>query len=99
MYDKRREFDFDILGLPAHSSNIPNNMVYGIICSQFCRFADICMREQDFLYNCQLIIDKVGHNGFPAWLLRKYVIKFNNRKNRTIAKFRFDRGLNYFITF
>ena len=99
VYDKRREFDFDILGLPAHSSNIPNNMVYGIICSQFCRFADICMREQDFLYNCQLIIDKVGHNGFPAWLLRKYVIKFNNRKNRTIAKFRFDRGLNYFITF
>ena len=99
VYDKRREFDFDILGLPAYSSNIPSNMAYGIICSQFCRFADICMREQDFLYNCQLIIDKIGHNGFPAWLLRKYVVKFKNRKNRTIAKFRLDRGLNYFITF
>ena len=99
VYDKRRAFEFDILGLPAYSSNIPNNMAYGIICSQFCRFANICMREQDFLYNCQLIIDKIGHNGFPAWLLRKYVVKFKDRKNRSIAKFNFNRELNYLIEF
>ena len=94
VYDKRREFNFDILGLPSFFSNIPNNMAYGIICSQFCRFANICIREQDFLYNCQLVVNKISQNGFPAWLLRKYVRKFKYRKNRTLLKFNFDREFN-----
>ena len=99
VYDKRREFEFDILGLPAYSSNIPNNMAYGIICSQFYRFANICMEKRDFLYNCQLVIDKISHNGFPAWLLRRYVVKFKNKKHRSIIKFNLDRELEYLIEF
>ena len=99
VYDKRREFEFEILGLPAFSSNVPNNMAYGVICSQFCRFANICMRKEDFLYNCQLVVDKIGHNGFPAWLLKKFVIKFKHRKNRTIAKFNLELNLEDHIVF
>ena len=87
------------MGLPAFSSNVPNNMAYGVICSQFCRFANICMRKEDFLYNCQLVVDKIGHNGFPAWLLKKFVIKFKHRKNRTIAKFNLELNLEDHIVF
>ena len=99
VYDKRREFEFDILGLPAFASNIPNNMSYGIICSQFCRFANICMKREDFLFNCQLVIDKIKHNGFPTWLLKKYVRKFRYRKNRTITKFGLDHNLDDLLIF
>ena len=99
VYDKRRDYNFDILGLPAFSSNIPNNMTYGIICSQFSRFASICMREHDFIFNCQLVINKIYNNGFPSWLLKKYTKKFKFNKNRTLAKFNFDRDLINLIDF
>ena len=99
VYDKRREFEFDILGLPAFSSNVPNNMAYGVICSQFSRFARICMRKEDFLHNCQLVIDKINVNGFPAWLLRKFVRKFQYNKSRTIAKFNLELNLDNLIDF
>ena len=99
VYDKRRDFNFNILGLPAFSSNIPNNMTYGIICSQFSRFASNCMLGEDFITNCQLIINKIYSNGYPNWLLKKYVKKFMYKKNRTIAKFDFDTDLINLIDF
>ena len=99
VYDKRREFNFDILGLPSFQSNIPINMTYGIICSQFCRFANICMNIEDFLYNCQLVINKLKYNGFPAWILKKFVKKFRFRKSRTITKYNFDRDIDYILEF
>ena len=99
VYDKRRDYDFEILGLPAFLSNIPYNMTYGIICSQFSRFANICMKGEDFLFNCQLVIDKIQSNGFPSWLLKKYVNKFKYNKYRTIAKFNFNRSLVQLINF
>ena len=99
VYDKRRDFNFDILGLPAFLSNIPYNMTYGIICSQFSRFANICMTEHDFIFNCQLVINKMHLNGFPSWLLKKYVNKFRYNKSRTIAKFNFNRNLIHLIDF
>ena len=99
VYDKRREFEFDILGLPAFYSNIPNNMAYGIICSQFSRFASICMRKEDFIINCQLVINKINYNGFPSWLLKRFVRKFQYKKNRTIAKFNLGIGLDNLIDF
>ena len=99
VYDKRRDFDFEILGLPAFSSNIPKKMAFGIICSQFIRFANICMVKEDFIYNCQLVINKISNNGFPIWLLKNYVIKFQNRKNRLLTKFNLGRDLHFHFEF
>ena len=99
IYDKRRDFDFEILGLPAYFSNIPYNMTYGIICSQFIRFSNICMIQQDFMYNCQLVINKIHANGFPIWLLKKYINKFTYNKRRSIVKFNLDRNMINYIDF
>ena len=99
VYDKRREFNFDILGLPSFISNIPVNMAYGIICSQFCRFTNICMRKEDFLHNCQLVINKLKYNSFPAWLLKKFVKKFRFRKSRTLTKFNLEVYIDYILEF
>ena len=99
VYDKRRDYNFEILGLPAFLSNIPYNMTYGVICSQFSRFANICMVEQDFINNCQLVINKTLSNGFPSWLLKKFVNKFKYNKSRTIAKFNLNRNMIHLINF
>ena len=37
VYDKRRDYNFDILGLPSFNSNIPNSSTYGVLCSQVSR--------------------------------------------------------------
>ena len=99
VYDKRRHFNFDILGLPAFSSNVPAKMAFGVMCAQFCRFAYVCMMGRDFLHNCQLFVDKLHQNGYPPWLLRKFISKFENKKARSFSKFNLDGELKYLIDF
>ena len=99
IYDKRRDFNFEILGLPAFLSNIPNNLTYGIISSQFTRFARVCMKGHEYIENCQTIINKIRSNGFPSGLLKKYIIKFKRKKGPTIAKFNFDQDLDCLLEF
>ena len=87
IYDKRRDFNFDILGLPSFRSNIPVKMIYGVMCSQFCRFASVCKYRDDFISNCKLVISKLKNNGSPINLLKKYVRKFFYTKKMTIKKY------------
>ena len=99
VYDKRRDFNFEILGLPAFMSNTPVNMTFGVICSQFSRFAKICMESHDFISNCQLVINKIRRNGFPANLVHKLVKKFKYKKAHKITKFRLPSDLNHLLEF
>ena len=87
IYDKRRDFNFDILGLPSFRSNIPVKMIYGVMCSQFCRFASVCKYRDDFIFNCKLVISRLQNNGCPVGLMRKYVRKFFYTKKLTVMKF------------
>ena len=57
------------------------------------------MRQEDFVANCQQVVNKINRNGFPAWLLRKFVRKFQYKKNRTIAKFNLELNLDGLINF
>ena len=74
-------------------------MTYGIICSQFIRFSSICMIQQDFIFNCQLVINKINSNGFPIWLLKKFINKFTYNKRRSIVKFNLNRNMINYIDF
>ena len=94
IYDKRRDFNFEILGLPSYRSNIPVKTIYAVMCSQFCRFAFVCKYREDFIFNCKLVISKLQHNGCPISLLRKYVRKFFYTKKLTVMKF----GQNFDFT-
>ena len=98
IYDKRRDFNFDILGLPSFTSNVPISMTYGVICAQFCRFALVCQLKEDFIYNCQLLIIKLQQNGFPNSILIRFINKFQYNKRLTLLKFEInDRFINYIV--
>ena len=87
VYDKRRDFNFDILGLPSFYSNIPMKLVYGVLCSQFCRYSSNCKFREDFVFNCQLFINRLLQNGFPSYHLKKLVNKFEFNKHLSLSKF------------
>ena len=93
VYDKRRDFNFEILGLPSFTSNVPGKMAYGVLCSQFCRFASICTYKEDFVHNCQMFIRKLQQNGYPPNILADFITRFEHNKLMTLMKFRFNDKL------
>ena len=42
IYDKRDEFDFDIVNFPFLDGNVPRRPFYGVYISQLIRFARVC---------------------------------------------------------
>ena len=99
VYDKRRDYNFEILGLLSFNSNTPNKLAYGVLCSQFCRYASICKFKEDFIFNCQLFINKLKQNEFPTCYLKKLVNKFQYNKNLTLSKFNLDSRLVSLLVF
>ena len=55
------------------------------------------MVKDDFIHNCQLVINKLSNNGFPMWLLKKYVTRFHNSNNRLLLKFDLGMELQYLV--
>jgi hypothetical protein len=64
VYDKRRDFDFEVLRLPEKSSNQP--MTVGLNCfySQLIRIARIVNNREDFLFNFCLLVTTMKQRGF-----------------------------------
>ena len=42
IYDKRDDFDFDIVNFPFLDGDVPRRALYGVYVSQLIRFAKIC---------------------------------------------------------
>ena len=53
IYDKRDDFNFDIVNFPHLSSNIPSSPAYGVYISQLIRYARACSHYQDFFTTTQ----------------------------------------------
>ena len=73
-------------------------MTYGVLCSQFCRFASVCHCKEDFIFNCQLFINKLQQNGFPSHIFSKYINKFEYNKRLTLLKFNLNSKLTIYIS-
>jgi len=81
IYDKRRDYDFIILGMISPFSNLPSYMGYNVISSQFYRYARVCSFKKDFMENCNITINILKRNGFKDIILRKFIKKFFNKNN------------------
>ena len=46
IYDKRDDFDFDIVNFPFLDGDVPRRASYGVYISQLIRFAQSCYRLQ-----------------------------------------------------
>ena len=48
VYDKRDDFDFDIVNFPFLDGDVPRRPSYGVYMSQLIRFARVCSRVEYF---------------------------------------------------
>ena len=86
IYDKRDDFDFDIVN-PFIDGDIPRNTSYGVYISQLIRFARVSSHVADFKTRNQILTAKLLKQGYRYHKLRKTFSKFYRRHYDLISKF------------
>ena len=71
IYDKRDDFDFEIVNFPFLDGEVPCSTSYGVYISQFIRFARASRCVADFNTRNKLLTQKLLKQGFRYHKLRK----------------------------
>ena len=92
IYDKRDDFDFDIVNFPFLDGDVPRRPSYGVYISQLIRFARVCRHVDDFNARNKWLTAKLLKQGYRYHKLRKAFSMFYRQHNEMVSKF--DVGLN-----
>ena len=76
IYDKRDDFDFDIVTFPFLDGDVPRRTSYGVYISQLIRFARASSNLNDFNYRNKALTAKLLRHGYRYFKLRKAFSKF-----------------------
>ena len=87
IYDKRDDFDFDIVNFPFLDGDVPRRASYGIYISQLIRFARVCNHVTDFNARNKCLTAKLLQQGYRYHKLRKTFSKFYRRHYELISKY------------
>jgi len=90
VYDKRDDFNFDIVNYPYMNSNIPISPAYGVYVSRLIAFARICTDFRDFSQRHKLLVCKLLKQGFTKIKLKKVLLKFQHKYNDILMKYHVD---------
>ena len=95
IYDKRDDFNFQIVNYPNLSGNIPCSPSYGVYISQLIRFARCCSNVEDFHNRNLIITKKLLKQGYRYHKLRQCFCKFFFRYKEVLNKY--NCNLNQFL--
>ena len=87
IYDKRDDFDFEIVNFPFLDGDVPRSISYGVYISQIIRFAGASSYVADFNTRNKLLTQKLLKQGYPYHKLRKTFLKNYRRYYDLISKF------------
>ena len=87
IYEKRDDFDFDIVNFPFLDVDVPRRSSYGVYISQLIRFARVCSHVDDFNTRNKGLTAKFLKQGYRYHKLRKAFSKFYRRHYELISKF------------
>ena len=89
IYDKRDDFDFDIVNFPFLDGDVdvPRRSSYGVYISQLIRFARVCSHVDEFNTRNKCLTAKLLKQGYRYHKLRKAFSKFCRRHYELISKF------------
>ena len=87
LYDKRDDFNFNIVNFPFLSSNIPQSPAYGVYVSQLVHYARASSAYSDFLVRSRLLTSKLLGQGYNRFKLITTFKKFHGRHYDPIGKF------------
>ena len=86
-YDKRNDFNFEIVNFPFLDGNVPRSTSYGVYISQRIRFARASSYVTDFNTRNKLLTQKLLKQGHRLHKLRKTFSKFYILYCDLISKF------------
>ena len=87
IYDKRDDFDFDVVNFPFLDCDVPRSTSYGVYISQLIRFARASSYITDFSTRNKLSTQKLLKQGYRYHKLHKTFSKFYRRYYDLISKF------------
>ena len=87
IYDKRDDFDFDIVNFPFLDGDVPRSTSYGVYISQLIRFARVSSHVVDFNARNKSLTTKLLQQGYRYHKLRKTFSKFYRRHYELVSKF------------
>ena len=87
VYDKRNDFDFEMVNFPFLDGDYPCSTSYGVFISQLIRFARASSHVADFNSRNKLLTQKLLKPGYRYHKLRKTFSKFYRRYYDLISKF------------
>ena len=87
IYDKRDDFDFEIVNFPFLDGNVPRSTSYGVYISQLIRFARKSSYVADFNTRNKLLTQKLLKLAYRYHKLRKTFSKFYRRYYDLISRF------------
>ena len=87
IYDKRDDFDFDIVNFPFLDGDVPRSTSYGVYISQLIRFARVSSHVVDFNARNKSLTAKLLQQGYRYHKLRKTFSKFYCRHYELVSKF------------
>ena len=76
IYDKRDNFDFEIVNFPVLDGEVPRSTSYGVYIPQLIRFARASSHVADFKTRYKLLTQKLLKQGYQHQKLRKTFPKF-----------------------
>ena len=74
MYDKRDDFDFDIVNFPFLDGDVPRRTSYGVYISPLIRFARASSNLIDFNYRNKALAAKLLRQGYRYFKLRASLV-------------------------
>ena len=87
IYDKRDDFNFDIVNFPFIDGDVPQRPSYGLYISQLIRFARASLHVTDFNNRNKFLTTKLLKQGYRYHKLRKAFSKFYRRHFELIEKY------------
>ena len=87
IYDKRDDFEFEIVNFPFLDGDDPRSTSYGANLSQLIRFARASSHVADFNTRNKLLTQTLLKQGYQFHKLRKTFSKFYRRYYELISKF------------
>ena len=87
IYDKRDDFDFDIVNFPFLDGDVPRSTSCGVYISQLIRFAGVSSRVVDFNARGEGLTAKLLRRGCRCRGLRKTFSKFYRRHCELVSEF------------
>ena len=87
IYDKRDDFNFEIVNFPFLDGDVPRSPSYGVYISQLIRFARVCSNVDDFNSKNVFLTTQLLKQGYRYHKIQKAFSKFHHRHSELIVKY------------